>query len=197
MNNNWAEQNLQVIRTLMERSALYQRALAPILRVAGAGAVLIAVTGLAGQVNDRAGFVALWLAGSVVIVGAALWLTRRQALRDREPFWSAPTRRVAEAVALPLVAGALVTAALLPVEAMTVQRFVGLWATLYGCALHAAGFFAPRALKRLGLVFAVSGACVLGCPWLGRVSGHALMAVIFGGWHLMWALWLTVTNRES
>jgi len=35
MNPNWAEENLQTIRTLMERSAVYRRALAPIMILAG------------------------------------------------------------------------------------------------------------------------------------------------------------------
>ena len=35
METKWAEENLQTIRTLMERSALYRRALAPIMLFAG------------------------------------------------------------------------------------------------------------------------------------------------------------------
>ena len=37
MNTNWAEENLKAIRTLMERSAVYRRALGPIMLMAGAG----------------------------------------------------------------------------------------------------------------------------------------------------------------
>ena len=35
METNWAAEHLQVIRTLMERSALYRRALAPVMLVSG------------------------------------------------------------------------------------------------------------------------------------------------------------------
>jgi len=35
MDTNWAAENLQVIRTLMERSTLYRRALAPVMLVSG------------------------------------------------------------------------------------------------------------------------------------------------------------------
>jgi hypothetical protein len=38
MDTNWAAEHLQTIRTLMERSALYRRALAPIMLCAGAAA---------------------------------------------------------------------------------------------------------------------------------------------------------------
>src|SRR6266540_1083328 len=35
MESNWAAENLRVIRTLMERSAVYRRALAPLMLLAG------------------------------------------------------------------------------------------------------------------------------------------------------------------
>jgi hypothetical protein len=35
MESNWAAEQLQTIRTLMERSAVYRRALAPIMLFAG------------------------------------------------------------------------------------------------------------------------------------------------------------------
>ena len=40
MKPKWAEENLQTIRTLMERSAVYRRALAPIMLFAGALGVI-------------------------------------------------------------------------------------------------------------------------------------------------------------
>jgi len=46
MQTNWAEENLQTIRTLMERSAVYRRALAPIVIYAGVIGVLTAAAGL-------------------------------------------------------------------------------------------------------------------------------------------------------
>ena len=47
MESNWAAEHLQTIRTLMERSAIYRRALAPIMLFAG----------LTGLGNDGAGIV--------------------------------------------------------------------------------------------------------------------------------------------
>ncbi len=45
MEPKWAEENLQTIRTLMERSAVYRRALAPIMLFAGLLGVTAAATG--------------------------------------------------------------------------------------------------------------------------------------------------------
>ena len=38
---DWAAENLQVIRTLMERSSIYRRALAPLMVVAGLGGLIM------------------------------------------------------------------------------------------------------------------------------------------------------------
>src|SRR5688572_22132653 len=42
MQSNWAEENLLIIRTLMERSAVYRRALAPIMVAIGVLGVVAA-----------------------------------------------------------------------------------------------------------------------------------------------------------
>lgn len=60
MNPNWAEENLQTIRTLMERSALYRRALAPIMLGTG----LLGVTAAAAlyfRAESPPAFAGLWL----------------------------------------------------------------------------------------------------------------------------------------
>ncbi|MGH8022020.1 MAG: hypothetical protein ACRED1_00445, partial [Limisphaerales bacterium] len=105
MNSNWAEENLETIRTLMERSALYRRALAPIMLFAGVAGILAATAGLVFRFNSPRQFAGLWLGTAAVVVIGALLIARRQALRDREVFWSPPTRRVARALAPPLAAG--------------------------------------------------------------------------------------------
>ena len=58
-----------------------------------------------------------WLAHLLVVVGwlltpvlaGSLVLVRRQALKESEPFWSPPTRRVTQAMLPPLVAGTIVS----------------------------------------------------------------------------------------
>src|SRR2546426_10524286 len=49
METHWATEHLQVIRTLMERSAVYRRGLAPLLVLAGGGGVAGAFGGWVGE----------------------------------------------------------------------------------------------------------------------------------------------------
>src|SRR5450432_272717 len=88
MKPDWAEENLQTIRTLMERSAIYRRALAPIMIFAGLVGLATMGLGLFIHMDSTLEFSGLWLGAAVVVVAGALFLARRQALKDREPFWS-------------------------------------------------------------------------------------------------------------
>lgn len=110
---NWAEENLQVIRTLMERAGLYRRALAPVMFSAGLLGLVAAVIG--NQFDAIAprhkGFLYYWTvvcAFALVVVSSII---RRQAVRDGESFWTAPMKRVTQSL-LPHFAGG----ALLPVR---------------------------------------------------------------------------------
>ena len=94
MENNWAAEHLQVIRTLMERAAIYRRALAPIMTLAGAAGTAAGLAGYFLKLESARAFAIFWMSVGVVAVVGAFLLVRRQALKDAEPFWSLPTRRV-------------------------------------------------------------------------------------------------------
>src|SRR5690348_1078463 len=98
METNWAEEHLQTIRTLMERSAVYRRALAPIMVWNGIVGVVVGVVGWKLGVRTCRTFVEVWSGAAVVAIIGSFLLVRRQALKDAEPFWSPPTRRIAQAV---------------------------------------------------------------------------------------------------
>jgi len=203
MNPNWAEENLQTIRTLMERSALYRRALAPIMLLAGSLGVAAAAIGLLWHLDAMQTFGALWLGTAVVAVAGAFLIARRQALKDKDIFWSPPTRRVSQALLPPLLAGMFLGAfpiiKNLPDELAFLSAFV--WILFYGLALHAAGFFMPRGIKFFGWLFIISG-CGLFCMFvMGPVnadfSPHWLMGFFFGVLHLAYGAYLYLTEKKN
>ena len=98
METNLASDHLQTIRTLMERSALYRRALSPVMIVTGSVGLLAAIAAQFLQIDSSRHFALFWLIVSAVAIAAAFLLVRRQALKDSEPFWSLPTKRVTEAL---------------------------------------------------------------------------------------------------
>ena len=212
MKPNWAEENLQTIRTLMERSAIYRRALAPVMIFAG---IMGIVGGLAGwqlKLEANAAFVLLWLGTATVSLVGALLLVRRQSLKDAEPFWSPPTRRVSQALLPAFFLGLMVALLVVflwwdsSIEDMGVKALVViLWTWLYGCAIHAAGFFMPRGVRWLGWVFLLTGFVLLavyslpkyGLSKFEHISMHLIMATIFGGLHLTYGIYLYFTEQKN
>lgn len=197
MNPNWAEENLQTIRTLMERSALYRRALAPIMVYAGVMGVAAAGCGLWFHTDSMRAFCALWLGTAATAVAGSFIIARQQAMKDKEAFWSPPTRRVAQALSAPLGVG-LFVGIWFGAGHESPSLLAVFWILFYGCALHAAGFFTPRGVRRLGWVFII-GACVLVVMHqVGnglQYNSHLLMGFFFGVLHLAYGAYLYLTEK--
>jgi hypothetical protein len=209
MDNNWAAENLQVIRTLMERSALYRRALAPIMLYTGLLGTGGGALGFILGITEPAGFVLLWAAVGLAALAGSFLLVRRQAMHESEPFWSAPTRHVSQALTPPLFAGAA-TGLLVLAGGRGIQNaewvpalLPALWLVLYGCALTAAGFFMRRGIRTLGWIFLVAGCGLAGLELTGSINvlpiwGNLLMGCSFGLLHLACGVYLyfTETTRD-
>jgi hypothetical protein len=204
MESNWAEENLQTIRTLMERSAVYRRALAPIMIFAGALGVVAAIAGFFLRLDSMRVFGILWLGTAVVAIAGAFAIARRQALKDEENFWSAPTRRVAQALFPALAAGAFLgTAFTIANVSRDFTLIVSLvWILFYGCALHAAGFFMPRGIRFFGCL-CMASSCLLACGfiagWLNFLwlNSYWLMGFFFGVLHLAYGAYLYLTEKKN
>jgi hypothetical protein len=206
MKTNWAEENLQTIRTLMERSAVYRRALAPIMIFCG---ILGALAGLAGwqlEILSLRGFAVFWSSTATVALACAFFLARRQAINDSEPFWSPPTRRVAQALMPPFLVGLILSVFCIifgkeDYEPLNQLNLMVGWSWSFGCAIYSAGFFMPRGTKWFGLLFVIVGMVLLGyladlIPF-GRPSLHLLMGIIFGGLHLIYGIYLYFTEKRK
>jgi len=201
-----ALEQLETIRILMERSALYRRALGPICLAAGSLGSIAALGAVFTGMDSSIQFAGWWLGTAFAGFGAALIIARRQAIREGEPFWSPPTRRVCTAFLPPLTAGALLSVPFLLGEdwaRRVVWLLPALWMILYGCALHAAGFFMRRGIRLLGWSYLLAGAALLlwwTCP-LNQFPpvnhAHLAMGLGFGLGHLAYGIYLHWTERRS
>ncbi len=210
METNWAAEHLQVIRTLMERSAVYRRALAPIMIFNGVLGAAGAIAGIAMKVDQPQKFIVFWVVVALVALAGSFFLVRRQALRASEPFWSPPTRRVTQAMLPALAAGGIITGIVFfnvnsaPGELQHVLGMLWLpvgWIVLYGFAFHAAGFFMPRGMKIFGWAMILGGCATLalGLPDspITRLNyAQGIMGVFFGGLHLAYGVYLYFTEKR-
>ena len=211
MDPNSATENLQVIRTLMERSALYRRALAPVMLCAGVLGIAGGFIGNQFHLSSSSAFVTFWFAIAAIVIGISLLIVRRQALRSQEPFLTPPTRQVIRAMTPPLVAGFLITLGpgVADFKAAFWPGLVVAWPMLYGCALHSAGLFVSRGVTLLGWSF-ISASAVIWVMFLSTpitvdsvsepsiwLQPHTLMGLTFGGLHLLAGLYLYATEKRK
>ena len=212
MESHWAADHLQTIRTLMERSAVYRRALAPIMSFNGALGTAGAIAGHLFKIDSPRGFIFFWGVIAMVALAGSFLLVRRQALRDAEPFWSPPTRRVTQAFLPALTAGFIIgliialglgsspDAAVQDLARVIAMLWLPLgWVVLYGCAMHAAGFFMPRGMKILGWVFVLGGPALFAAGIPDGFSrsdyGCAIMGTFFGVFQLAYGIYLYFTEK--
>ena len=202
MESNWAAEHLQVIRTLMERSALYRRALAPIMTFSGCLGVAAGIVGWLTKIQAPQAFIGYWAGVGVLALAGSFLLVRRQALKEAEPFWSPPTRRVAQALLPALFVGSIagLLALVCPTwDFLEPKSLPIFWIVIYGCALTAAGFFMHRGIKLLGWLFILCGCALMitRCQTdsvLASISGHWIMGAVFGGLHLAYGIYLYFTE---
>ncbi len=203
MDADWASRNLQVIRTLMERSARYRRALAPVLIVIGIFGVVAAVVPCFVPIEENGSFAAFWMAVGLAALVAAFVLVRGQALKEAEPFWSSPTRRVTQAFLPAFFIGFIAGLSFICLDFPA--RKAGwilppIWMVCYGSGLHAAGFFMRRGIKLLGWIFVILGSA-LGLTAISQqglrspAAGHYAMGIFFGLMHVGCGVYLYFTEK--
>lgn len=204
MKRDQAAENLQVIRTLMERSALYRRALAPIMTLCGLAGMIGGLLGWKCDIQSTQLFVAFWYAVAGIALVGSFVLARRQAFKAGEPFWSPPTKRVAQAMSLPLLIGFIVgvvfALGINSKDAPARIVIVMVWSWLYSVALHSGGFSISQGFRIFGWIIGLLGCAML--VWLlisprCEIDTHLLMGALFGCLHLAYGIYLYFTESRK
>jgi len=197
-----AEEDLRVIRSLMERATIYRAISAPTALVAGALSILVTAAiywnnehgPTFGRLIRGRQFANAWIAVLVVALAANTFFVWREARKNGRPFVSSGMR---------LALGAIVPCLLIP-AAFTIWFYftgylggaelelVAVWIIFYGLALLSTALFAPRSLALLGWSFLLSGLAV---PALtDQIQDFAndvplvVMGTTFGLYHLIYAV---------
>lgn len=170
--------DLRYIRQTMERAGSFTA-------VPGVGGVVMGVTALvaaaiaAGQTSPER-WILVWIGAAVVSIAVAAWAIWRKARQARLSLRSGPARKFVLSFLPPVIAGAVLTAALHPFGA---ERLLpGLWLLLYGAGVVTAGTFSVRVVPVMGICFMALGVAALAAPagW-----GDVFMAAGFGGLHII------------
>jgi hypothetical protein len=175
-----ATDHLAFIRQTMERAGTFTA-------ISGKGQTVVGLIGLAaavvaGRQADAADWLAVWLVAAVLAVVVASVGIRMKALAMGTPILSGPGRRFALGFAPPVVAGAVLTAALCGAGASALLP--GVWLLMFGAAVVAGGALSVPPVPVMGGCFMVLGVVALLTPvawgtWLLGL-GFGLLHIGFG-----------------
>ncbi len=187
-----AARNLELIRTLMERTTQYQLLTARAGLVAG---TLAGAGALAFLVLDAANpwhFGAAW---ATVFLGSLLATCIGTVTRSRksgERVWSRQARAVLWALA-PALAAALVLSAFFFARGDHLW-LPGVWMLCYGQGALATASFAPAPIRSLGVLTFLGGAATLA---LGPAWAVPMMGLVFGLGHIVLGVILLAKERQQ
>lgn len=197
-----AEENLRVIRQLMERATVYRAVAAPSALVAGILSLFAAglvysnneVRPVLGRTVGPREFALLWIMVLVLAGIANAFFLWREAQRDGRPFVSSGMKLALRAIAPNLLIPAAFTVWFLQTGYLGAQelQLVTVWVAFYGLGLLATGLFAPSSLSALGWAFLLTA---LATPVLGDAIDRltddvpdTIMGLTFGVYHLIYAV---------
>ena len=180
--NERAIESLEFIRTTMARSA-------PFTAVSGIGGIAMGVLALAAAFVARSSasnqqWLAVWVAAAAVAVPVGFMLMRGKARRHDLALWSAAGRRFAQGFVPAILVGAVLTVALVRVDA--VELVPAVWLLLYGAGVLAGSSSSVPVLAWLGALFMVLGSVSLFTPpawrdmWLA--AGFGVLQIGFGAY---------------
>jgi hypothetical protein len=194
MDARQAAQNLELIRTLMERTVQYQLLTARAGLAAGSLALVGALLFLFLDQNDP------WIFGPVwgcVFVGAfaatCLGVVRRGRERG-EPAWSRQARAVLLALAPSLFAALMLTVFFFSRGDGSHLWLPGIWMLCYGQGALATASYAPTPIRGLGIAALLAGGATL---WLGPEWANVAMGLVFGGGHIGLGTALLIAERRE
>jgi hypothetical protein len=199
-----AEENLRIIRSLMEKATIYRAISAPSALIGGTLALIVAtVLVLRRPVPDpiaaaldgatSGSFIPTWLCVLAVTGIANLFFLHREALRRGDPFVSAGMRLAMRAL-LPSWLVAAAFTAFLSLEPAAILWLAWIWVCCHGIGLLATEHFAPRSITILGWAFLITALALIYTVFFDMrlladppLHANLIMGGTFGFFHLIYA----------
>lgn len=199
-----AAEQLRTIRTLMERAIIF-RALSGEAALVG-GAISVGA-GWLSEGKHGWPWGNIWFGGLGIVLIFAIWQLLRASRSHEKPVLSRGLMLALRGALPSIVAGGFLGLLYLKYGTEGKEMFAAcFWILHYGLALLAIREFAPKSMAWLGIAFAITGLTGFcsstfmqsTAPLLKKLGPSGLMAVSFGGFHLLYgAAIVTTTRRED
>lgn len=197
-----AEDDLRVIRSLMERATVYRAISAPSALLAGllssfaAGAVYYnnEVKLVLGRAVGPREFAVLWIFVLILTALANAFFVWREAKHSGRPFVSSGMKLALRAIVPNLLIPTAFTLWFFQTGYLGAQelQLVAVWVAFYGLALLSTALFAPRSLAILGWAFLLTSLTIaVLTDVIDNLTDDVpdtVMGVTFGLYHLIYAV---------
>ena len=190
-----ALQDLSFIRRTMEGASSFTDV--PGWGLVVTGATALGAATLASLQPSAGRWIAVWLVEAALgtLLGGAFMLRkmRRRAQPDGAPLLSIPARKFLLGFWPAILAGAVLTFALIDprgiwdASSVAPHALAGLWLLLYGVGVVTAGAFSVRAVPLMGIGFMLLGAIALLVP---ATPGDLFLALGFGVLQMAFGAWI-------
>ena len=190
-----ALQDLSFIRRTMEGASSFTDV--PGWGLVVTGATALGAATLASLQPSAGRWIAIWLVEAVLgtLLGGVFMLRkmRRRAQPDGAPLLSIPARKFLLGFWPAILAGAVLTFALIDprgiwdASSVAPHALAGLWLLLYGVGVVTAGAFSVRAVPLMGIGFMLLGAIALLVP---ATPGDLFLALGFGVLQMAFGAWI-------
>ncbi|MBK1883872.1 hypothetical protein JIN85_15750 [Luteolibacter pohnpeiensis] len=195
-----AAEQLKIIRTMMERATIF-RALSGETALIGGAAALAAAWFSEGKIGWS--WAVWWLGGLALVMIFNIVQVNRTSTAHGKPFWSSGLKLALKGAIPPIVSGGFL--GLLFVRSGSDVPAACIWILHYGLALLAIREFAPKSMTWLGWAFVIFGVSTLAgfsdavqviSAWMKGVNGSHLMAIAFGGFHIIYGGVILLTDQR-
>ena len=153
------------------------------------GATAILAAFLAWRQISIQSWLSVWLAEALVAATIGLVSMHRKAARLGAELVLRAERRLFTGLLPALLAGGVLTVALL--WANVPRQIPGVWLLLYGVAVMQAGAFSVRTVPLMGAVFVLLGAIALPLPWFWA---NVMLGVGFGLIHTVFGVLISARH---
>ncbi|HEY3897798.1 MAG TPA: hypothetical protein VGM54_04245 [Chthoniobacter sp.] len=191
-----AEENLRVIRSLMEKATIYRAVSAPTALAGGVAALVVSTLWMQNLFlkwlesfkwlePSVDSFRIRWFLALIFTLAVNSLLILREARRRGDPLISPGMRAAMVALLPPMLCGAVFFLIMGPVHTPVYL------AVFYGLALLATGHFAPRSIVWLGWSFLIAGLVgylsIVDGSFSAMCTPDRFMVLTFGGFHFVYA----------
>ena len=176
-----AEAQLRFIRDVMARTSTFTAV--PGWGAVGMGICALIAAYVAGTSSTREAWLIVWMVVAATAAGLGTAALIIKSKKVTAPLLTGVGRKCLVSFLPPLFVGAMLTVALW--RAGEPGLLPGTWMLMYGASVVAGGAYSVKIVPVTGMIFLATGALALFLPPLW---GNGLMALSFGGLHIIFGL---------